>query len=126
MGTRDGQWPLAGVFDVVSGAIPDRTAVVWRERRQTFGETRDRAAALAAYLVTRGFGSVGSAPEAARWECPQDRVALLLHNRPEHLEALFGCWRARVVPFNVNYRYTPTEVADLLRAMGARGVVYER
>jgi 3-oxocholest-4-en-26-oate---CoA ligase len=30
------------------------------------------------------------------------------------------------VPFNVNYRYTAGEVADLLRAMGARGVVYER
>ena len=48
-----------------------------------------------------------------RWVCPQDRVALLLHNRPEHLEALIGCWGARVVPFNVNYNYTPREVAEL-------------
>ena len=51
---------------------------------------------------------------------------MLLHNRPEHVEALLGCWRARAVPFNVNYRYTPNEVADLLRGMRARAVIYQR
>jgi 3-oxocholest-4-en-26-oate---CoA ligase len=120
------QWALADVFDVVSDAVADRTAIVWRDHRQTFGETRARADALAAFLGARGFGDDRTTPATPRWECPQDTVALLLHNRPEHLEALLGCWRARVVPFNVNYRYTAPEVAGLLRAMRARAVIYER
>ncbi|HZP31544.1 MAG TPA: AMP-binding protein [Acidimicrobiia bacterium] len=124
--TADGQWALSAVFDVVSDAVPDRTALVWRDRRRTYRETRGRVDALAAFLVERGFGRGEITPETPRWECPQERVALLLHNRPEHVEALLGCWRARAVPFNVNYRYTGPEVAGLLHAMGARAVIYER
>src|SRR3978361_2327067 len=39
---------------------------------------------------------------------------------------MLGCWRARAVPCNVNYQYTPAEITDLLRMLGTRGVVYER
>jgi len=120
------EWALADVFDTVSETVPERDAIVWRDRRQTFAQTRARTDALAAFLISRGLGRVGTDPATPRWECPQDRVALLLHNRPEHLEALLGCWRARVVPFNVNYHYTRGEVATLLRAMGARAAIYER
>jgi fatty-acyl-CoA synthase len=120
------EWALADVFDIVSKTAPERDAIFWRDRRQTYAETRTRTDALAAFLIARGLGRVGTNPSTPRWECPQDRVALLLHNRPEHLEALIGCWRARVVPFNVNYHYTPGEVATLLRAMGARAAIYER
>ena len=120
------EWALADVFDVVSAAAADRDAIVWRDRRQTYAQTRVRTDALASSLIARGLGRVKADPSAPRWVCPQDRVALLLHNRPEHLEALVGCWRARVVPFNVNYHYKSGEVADLLRAMGARAAIYER
>src|SRR6478672_1384685 len=120
------QWALADVFGVVSDAVPDRTALVWRDRRQTYGETRARSDALAAFLAARGFGTERATPATRRWECPQGTVALLLHNQPEHVEALLGCWRARAVPFNVNYRYTAPEVAGLLRAMRTRAVIYER
>src|SRR4030095_14851771 len=50
----------------------------------------------------------------------------LLHTPPDTPESLFASWRARVVPFNVNYHYTSGEVAALLRAMGARAAIYER
>jgi fatty-acyl-CoA synthase len=120
------EWALADGFAVVSEAAGDRDAIVWRDRRQTYAQTKVRTDALGAYLVGRGLGHVDTDRAAARWECRQDRVALLLHNRPEHLESLLGCWRARVVPFNVNYHYTPGEVTALLRAMGACGAIYER
>ena len=126
MERENGQWALSDVFAVLSDAVADRTAVVWREQRRTYGELRARADALAASLVSRGFGGVAVPAGTRRWECPQDRLAVLCHNRPEHLETLFGCWRARAVPFNVNYRYTGQEVTDLLAAMGARGAIYER
>jgi fatty-acyl-CoA synthase len=119
-------WALADVFTIVSDGAGDRPAVVWRDRRVTYRELRAHVDALAGFLVARGVGGTGPGHDGPRWECRQDRIAVLLHNRPEHLEALLGAWRARAVPFNVNYHYTPTEVADLLRAMGARAVVYQR
>ena len=120
------EWGLADVFGIVSAAAAGRDAIVWRDRRLTYAEVRARTDALAAFLVTQGYGRVAADPSSARWTCPQDRVAVLLHNRPEHLESLFGSWRARVVPFNVNYHYTSGEVASLVRAMGARAAIYER
>ncbi len=51
---------------------------------------------------------------------------MLMHNRPEHIETILACWRARAVPCNVNYQYTAAEIAELFRMLGTRGVVYER
>ena len=82
--------------------------IVWRDERRTFGEVATRSDALARFLRSRGLGAV-TRPELtlARWECGQDRVAVLMHNRPEHVESILGGWKARVVPCNVNYHYTP-------------------
>ena len=120
------EWALADVFTIVSDAAGDRTSIVWGDRRDTYRETRAHTDALAGFLVAHGVGGNGPDPDAPRWACAQDRVAVLLHNRPEHLEALLGSWRARAVPFNVNYHYTSAEVAALLRKMGARTVIYQR
>jgi fatty-acyl-CoA synthase len=120
------QWSLTRVFDVVGSTIPERDMVVWGDVRRTFGDALSRADALAAHLHERGLGVHRERAELENWECGQDRVAVLMHNRPEHVEAILGCWRARVVPCNVNYQYTAAEIADLLRMLGARGVVYER
>jgi acyl-CoA synthetase (AMP-forming)/AMP-acid ligase II len=122
--TNANEWALADVFAVASAAAHDRVALVWRDQRRTFGQTRSRIDALACFLTAKGFGALPGSAE--RWQCAHDRVAVLMHNRPEHVEALIGCWRARVVPFNVNYHYTPHEVADLVRGMGARAAIYER
>ncbi len=120
------EWPLARVFDTVCSAIPDRELVVWGDVRETYGEFATRANALAAWLHDQGVGAHRERRDLEPWECGQDRIALLLHNRPEHLESVLAGWQARAVPCNVNYQYTATEIADLLRMLGARGVVYER
>ena len=120
------EWSLADVHDVVTSAIPERDMIVWGDDRRTFGEIAERSRALAAFLRSRQFGAFRERGELARWECGQDRVALLMYNRPEHVEAILGCWKARVVPCNVNYHYTAGEVADLLQRIGARGVIYDR
>jgi len=117
------QWAIADLFTEVAATAAERTSIVWGNRRDTYADTRAHVEGLAAALLTHGIGGSGPDPDAPRWTCRQDRVAVLLHNRPEHLEALLACWRARAVPFNVNYHYTPTEVADLLRKMGARAVI---
>jgi fatty-acyl-CoA synthase len=119
-------WSLTGVFDVVGSTIPDREMVVWGGVRRTFGDALARADALGAFLRERGLGIHRERAELENWECGQDRVAVLMHNRPEHVETILACWRARAVPCNVNYQYTAAEIAELFRMLGTRGVVYER
>lgn len=120
------QWAIADLFAEVAAVAADRTSIVWGDRRDTYAQTGAHVDALATCLLAHGIGGSGPDPAVPRWTCAQDRVAILLHNRPEHLEALLGSWRARAVPFNVNYHYTPAEVADLLRKMGARAVICQR
>jgi fatty-acyl-CoA synthase len=120
------EWSLTRVLDVVGASIPEREMVVWGDVRHTFGEVLTRADALAAHLRAQGLGLHRERAELENWECGQDRVAVLMHNRPEHLESILGCWRARAVPCNVNYQYTAAEIAELFRMLGTRGVVYER
>ncbi len=120
------EWALGDVHDVVSSEIPDRVMLVHGGERRTYREVNDRANALASFLTGRGFGASRERDALERWEAGQDRIAILAYNTPDHVEALLGCWKARVVPCNVNYHYTAGEVADLLRRIGARGVVYDR
>ena len=125
--TTASEWSLTRVFDVVGATIPDRDMIVWGDVRRTFGDALIRADALAAHLRSAGTGPAPRAAELENWECGQDRVAVLMHNRPEHVESILGCWRARAVPCNVNYQYTARPRSPSCSACsGTRGVIYER
>ncbi len=52
-----------------------------------------------------------------------DRVAILMRNRPEYLEALYGAWHAGLVAVPVNARLHPDEIAYILDHSGAAAVV---
>ena len=41
-------------------------------------------------------------------------------------DMVIGCLKARTVPANVNYNYTPREVAELLEYLRPRAVIYHR
>jgi len=120
------EWALGDVHDIVSSAIPERDMIVWGDQRHTYGEVAERSRSLARFVRSRQFGAYRDRDDLARWECGQDRIALLMHNTVEHVEAILACWKARVVPCNVNYHYTAQEIADLLERVGVRGVIYER
>jgi len=120
------EWALSDVHDIVSAAIADRDMIVWGGRRRTYGEVAARTGALARFIRSRHLGVHRERADLQRWECGQDRVGLLMHNLPEHVEAIVACWKARVVPCNVNYHYTPHEIANLLTRVGVRTVIYER
>ena len=120
------EWALSDVHDIVSAAIPDRDMIVWGGRRRTYAEVAARTGALARFIRGRHLGVHRERADLERWECGQDRVGLLMHNLPEHVEAIVACWKARVVPCNVNYHYTPHEIANLLTRVGVRSVIYER
>lgn len=113
------------VFDAVARAKPLEECIVWRDRRQSWAEVRERTDRLARALVARGLGTVRS-DEHPPWESPQDHLALLLRNCPEYLETVIAAHKARLAPFNVNYRYVAEELAELFRDARPSAVVYHR
>ena len=54
----------------------------------------------------------------------QDLLGLYAYNGPEYVEGMLGAWRARVAPFNVNYRYVKNELQYLLADSGATALLY--
>lgn len=120
------EWSLAAASDVIARAASERPMLVWKDVRRTHGEVADRTRGLARFLAGRGLGVRREAPELQRWECGQSTVALILYNGPEYIESMLGCFRARVVPINVNHHYRPEEIRGLLEMVDARAVVYHR
>lgn len=96
---------LATLFEAVAAAVPDRLALVCGDDRATFAELDRRADAQAARLRASGIG-------------PGEHAGLHLTNGPEYVEALLACVKARVVPVNINYRYTDRELHHLYTDAG--------
>ena len=113
---------LATLLEAISAAIPDRECLVWRDRRRTWREVADRTRRLASVLHDHGLGVNG--PAAEPWASNHDHLALYLHNAPEYLEGLVGAHKARVAPFNVNYRYVDDELAYLFKDAQPSAVIY--
>ena len=121
-----GEWSFVAVHDVLAATVPERDMVVCGKVRRTFGEVAHRTRSIAAFLLERGVGIHTERADLERWESGQDPVALVLHNGTEYFEAMFGAYRARAVPFNVNQHYRPAEIAALLADVGVEAVVYHR
>jgi acyl-CoA synthetase (AMP-forming)/AMP-acid ligase II len=118
-------WTVGEVFDAVVDAVPDRTMTVCGQRRSTFAESQALVRSLSSFLTEQGLGVHRSRDELERWDCGQDRVALVMHN-DTYVEAVLACLRARVIPVNVNHLYTAQEVRDLLEYVGPTAVIYHR
>ena len=54
----------------------------------------------------------------------QDLLGIYAYNGGEYIESMLGAFRARVAPFNVNYRYVKSELQYLLADSGATALVY--
>jgi fatty-acyl-CoA synthase len=120
------EWSLAGAYEALAAAAPDRDLLVWQSVRRTYGEVLHRTRCFAAFLRRRGLGLRRERGALERWECGQSPVALLLYNCPEYIEAMLGSFRARAVPFNVNQHYRAEEIRSLLDMVGAEAAVYHR
>jgi acyl-CoA synthetase (AMP-forming)/AMP-acid ligase II len=97
---------LADLFEGVSDALPTAEALVCGAggriiSRLTFAELDERANRVGNGLAARGVVA-------------GDRVGLHLRNHAEHVEAILGAFKLRAVPVNVNFRYTPEELAHLV------------
>ena len=110
--------------DAIAAATPDREALVFGDCRLTWAQIAERSRRLANHLNAAGLGCHTERFDLEPWESGQDHLAIACYNGNEYLEAMLGAFKARVAPFNVNYRYGPDELAALLADGQARGIVY--
>jgi fatty-acyl-CoA synthase len=118
------QFTVPAALDTVAAAIGDREFVVQGDRRYTYAQILERSNRLAAYLHSRGLGCHTERADIAGHEVGQDLLGIYAYNGPEYVEAMLGSWRARVAPFNVNYRYVKNELQYLLSDSGATALIY--
>jgi long-chain acyl-CoA synthetase len=81
---------LCSVLEENLEVRPDKTAMLWKDGRDTYAEVDAKASAIARSLMARGLK-------------PGDRVGIHLANIPEFVYAYFGILKAggQVVPINV-------------------------
>lgn len=91
---------LADVLEAMADAVPDRAAVETIDREYSYAEVDERSTRLAHHLVSLGVG-------------PGDHVAVHSANRIEWVDALYGCFKVRAVPININYKYLHDELTYL-------------
>jgi acyl-CoA synthetase (AMP-forming)/AMP-acid ligase II len=115
---------LAALHEAIGAAIPERECIVFRERRLRWAQVTDRTRRLADVLRAHGLGCRRERAGLANHESGQDHVALYLYNGNEYLEGMLGAYKARAVPFNVNWRYVEDELLYLFRDAEARAVIY--
>lgn len=106
-----GDWNFADAWEAVADSLPEAPAQIHGDRTFSWLKFDRRANAFAAELQRIGLKR-------------DAKVAILLYNCPEWLEALFGCFKVSMVPVNTNYRYGAEDVAYLYDNADAEAVVF--
>ncbi|HNJ97566.1 MAG TPA: AMP-binding protein, partial [Ilumatobacteraceae bacterium] len=117
------EFTVAEVHEAIAATRPDALCIAHRDRRLTWAEVTDRTRRLANHLLAQGLGCHTERAELQGHESGQDHLAIYLHNGVEYLEAMLGAFKARVAPFNVNYRYVADELLYLLTDSRATAIV---
>lgn len=118
------QFTVPAAADTVAAVIGDREFLIQGRRRYTYAQVVERSNRLAAYLHARGLGCKAERSTLGGHEAGQDLLGIYAYNGPEYVEAMLGSWRARVAPFNVNYRYVKNELHYLLADSDATALIY--
>jgi len=118
------EFNIAQVFEAVAAANPDRDCIVFGDRRFSFAQTDQRARRFARALHAWRLGAHRERSELASYESGQSHLGLYMANCNEFLEAMLGAYKARVAPFNVNYRYVADELVYLLGNAGTDAIMH--
>ncbi len=107
------EFNLADLFELVADTVPDRLALVAGSSRRTYAELDERANRFGHHLLDQGA-------EAGH------HVGILARNRAEWVESMIGCYKARTVPVNLNYRYVAPELRYVVDNADLTTLVVER
>jgi len=116
---------LALIHEAIAAAFPERECVITPTRRLRYGDVCQRMRRLANVLHAHGLGCRRERAALANHESGQDHLGIYMLNGPEYIETMLGAYRARVAPFNVNYRYVDEELCYLLDDSDCTALVYQ-
>jgi long-chain acyl-CoA synthetase len=102
--------PFHQLLHQTAERLPDKTAIVFRGQRISFGEL-DRAASRLAHGLLRAGLRKG------------DRIALFMPNCPEYAVGFFGACRAGLIPTPLNPSYKEREVRCQIEESGAAALI---
>lgn len=105
---------IAEIHEAIAARQPDAECLIFRDKRFTWSDITRRTRQLANFFAAQGLGCHTERQDLQGWETGQDHLAIYLHNGNEYLESMLGAWKARIAPFNVNYRYVAEELLYLL------------
>jgi len=101
---------IGGLLTRSARLYPDRPAVSWGREHYRYNLFNSRVNRLANALTGRGLSK-------------GDRVALLMHNCPQMLEAMFAAFKAGMVAVPINFRLHLKEYSYIIQQSGARAVI---
>jgi 3-oxocholest-4-en-26-oate---CoA ligase len=105
-------WNYGDIMDAVAKVVPgDTPALIHGDRVTTWRDFHARTNALARGLIAAGHKA-------------DDKLAILIRNRPEYMEATIAAFKGRFVHVNVNYRYKEDELTYIFDNSDAQIVVY--
>ncbi|MBN8937871.1 MAG: AMP-binding protein [Rhizobiales bacterium] len=109
-----GKMVVGNILATAAIRFPDDPAIycAGTDRRFTFREIDQRTNRLAQGLLGLGYAK-------------GDVVAFLCSNRAEMVEIYFALARTGIVGLPLNYRLAEREMLELIRAMGATGLIHE-
>ena len=118
------EFSVADIHEAIAASRPDDECLVFRDRRLTWAEVTERTRRLANYLIGRGLGVRTERSTAGRARERPDRTwRSTCTTATSTSSAMLGAFKARVAPFNVNYRYVAEELRYLLADSRAEAVV---
>lgn len=104
-------YPHVPAYQLIFESIakyPDRTALIFLDKRTSYRQLGEQVDRFAAALVYRFKLPKGS------------RVGIMLPNCPQNVVATLGAMRAGCIPVQFNPMYTPREIAHQLQDSGCR------
>jgi len=104
---------IADIFEHTVDAVPDRVALIDRDLRLGFAELDERSNRIAHALAERGVGA-------------GDHVGIYAQNSHEWIEAMYGAFKIRAIPININFRYVEDELAYLLGNAECVACIFDR
>lgn len=109
-----GKMVVGNILTTAAIRHPESAAIycAGTDRRFTYRQVEERTNRLAQALLGLGFKK-------------GDVVAFLTSNRAEIVEIYFALARTGIVGLPLNYRLAAAEILELMRAMGATGLIYE-
>lgn len=103
---------IADLVEHVVDVVPDRMALIDPRRRLTYAQLEAEANQFAHHLLASGL----------RYG---EHVGVMARSSIDHAIALLGCFKARVVPININYRYVHNELDYVVDNAQLAALVHE-